>query len=72
MAAPAAAAATKGGVWQGAAIQGGMGLVAPFINRIGQKKRERRALGYSKQLMDIQQQHQMALNRQGHDLSYDM
>lgn len=50
----------------GAAAVGG---VAGLASRIGQKKREKRQMGYQKELMGIQQQNQMALNQQGQELA---
>lgn len=46
------------------------GIAGGLVGKIGQKKREQRQLGYQKELMDLQQQNQMALNQQGKDLAY--
>lgn len=51
----------------GAAAVGGL---AGMAGKIGQKQREERQLGYTKELMEIQQRNQMALNKQGAELSY--
>jgi len=45
------------------------GQIMDGINRRGQ---ERRNFRYQRRLMGHQQENQMALNRQGHDLSYEM
>ena len=50
----------------------GMNAIGGLANRIGQKKREKRQLGYQKDLMGLQQSNQMALNEQGRDLSMDI
>lgn len=49
----------------------GVSGLASLAGRIGQKGREKRQMNYQRELMDIQQRNQMALNQQAADLSYD-
>lgn len=52
--------------------QTGIGIGTGLIGMIGQNRRERRAMENQEALMGIQQRNQMALNRQGSDLQYEM
>tara|TARA_R110002074_G_scaffold342714_1_gene513264 strand:+ start:336 stop:1160 length:825 start_codon:yes stop_codon:yes gene_type:complete len=52
----------------GALIGGASGL----LSGIGRKQRERRQVGYQKDLMNQQLMNQRGLNQQGHDLQMDM
>lgn len=49
-----------------------VGGLAGLAGRIGQKKREKRQVGYQKELMGEQMNNQMMLNQQGFDLSKQM
>lgn len=53
----------------GAAIGGVANLAGSAIGMIGQKKREKRAQGYAKELMGIQHEDQKKLNQQGQELA---
>lgn len=54
-----------------ALIGGGANIVSGLIGMIGAKKRATRQFNRQKELMEIQQKNQMALNQQGADLSYE-
>ena len=62
----------KSGMQSNNLVAAGIGAASGLIGMIGQRKREKRAMANQMSLMDKQQAGQEYLNRQGHELQYEM